>query len=172
MLRQWLRRVTLCGCVLTAGCGASASGTGVTAEFAEAARAAHAYMTSDLIPATGTARFPLAIAASRARVKVIQPKAASEADHGVWLLLTMVNVKSGELHASREMAATMDLSPQTLRSMRESAQDVANERDTCLAEADSWLNGASTPLHLKVMNDGPCLKQARLAESILIKDKK
>ena len=175
MLRQCIRGIRgliLCSCALAAGCGVSASATGVTPDFAKSARETHAYMTSDLIPAIGTARFPLAIAASRARVKIVQSKAKGDADFGVWLLLTMVNVKSGEVHANREMAAEMNLSPQTIRSMRESALEVSTERDVCLSEANNWLNGAGTPLHLRAMNEAPCLQQARLAAKTLHIDKK
>jgi hypothetical protein len=172
MMRQWLPGLILCSSALAAGCGVSASATGVTADFADAARKAHGYLTSDVIPAIGTARFPLAIAASRARVKVVQSKVAGEADQGVWLLLTMVNVKSDELNASREMAETMNLSSQAMRTLRESALEVATERDTCLFEANSWLNGAATPLHLRVMNEAPCLRQAKLALAMLTKNKK
>jgi hypothetical protein len=169
MLRQWIRRLTLCSCVLVAGCGVSATGTGVTTEFAKDARAAHAYMTSDLIPAIGTARFPTAYTASRARVKLVQSKVAGDVDQGVWLLLTMVNVKSSELNGARELAATMNLSSQAMRTMREGAQDVATERDSCLSEANAWLNGRSTPLHMQMLNQGPCLQTARLAYSVLTK---
>ena len=152
---------------MAAGCGASASGTGLTPDFADAARKAHSYQKSDLIPGIGTARFPVAYAASRARVKIVQSKVASEADQGVWLLLTMVNVKSNELNGAREMAETMSLSPQTLRSMRESALEVANERDTCLSEANSWLTGSG--LLVGSMKERPCLQQARLALAVLSK---
>jgi len=172
MLRRLIRSLTLCGCAMAAGCGVSASPTGLTPGFAEAAKPAHSYMASDLIPAIGTARFPDAYAASRARVKIVQSKVASEADQGVWLLLTMVNVKSGEVHANREMAAEMNLSPQTIRSMRESALEVSTERDVCLSEANNWLNGAGTPLHLRAMNEAPCLQQARLAAKTLHIDTK
>ena len=172
MLRQWIRGLILCSGVLATGCGVSASATGVTPDFAKSAKEAHAYMTSDVIPGTGTARFPFVIAASCAWVTIVRSKAASEADEGVWLLLAMVNVKANELHAAREMAATMTLSPQTMRSMRESALDVETERDVCLSEANNWLNGAGTPLHLKMMSQGPCLQQARLAAKILKIDRK
>ena len=150
--------------------GVSARGTGVTTEFAKDARAAHAYMTSDLIPAIGTARFPTAYAASRARVKLVQSKVAGDADQGVWLLLTMVNVKSNELNGAREMAETMNLSPQTMRTMRESALEVASERDTCMSEANSWLTGSG--LLVGSMKERPCLQQARLALAVLSKNKK
>jgi len=169
MMRHGMMGLALCCSALAAGCGVSASATGVTADFADVARKAHSYMTSDVIPAIGTARFPLAIAASRARVKVVQSKVAGEADQGVWLLLTMVNVKSDELNGSREMADTMNLSPQARQTMRKAAIEVTTERDTCLSEANNWLNGAGTPLHLQVMNEAPCLRQAKLALAMLSK---
>jgi hypothetical protein len=53
---------------MAAGCGASASGTGVTSAFAKIGRDAHNYMKSDLIPGIGTARFPEVLAVSRAKV--------------------------------------------------------------------------------------------------------
>jgi hypothetical protein len=167
MLRRLIRGLTVCGCAMAAGCGASASGTGLTPDFADAARKAHSYQKSDLIPGIGTARFPVAYAASRARVKIVQSKVASEADQGVWLLLTMVNVKSSELNGAREMAETMTLSPQTMRTMREAQEDVATERDTCLSEADGWLSGKS--MLLASLKERPCLKQAKLALAVLSK---
>jgi len=167
MLRRLIPGLTLCGCVMAAGCGVSASPTGLTPGFAEAAKPAHSYMASDLIPAIGTARFPDAYAASRARVKIVQSKVASEADQGVWLLLTMVNVKSNELNGAREMAETMNLPPQTMRTMRESALEVASERDTCMSEANSWLTGPG--LLVGSLKERPCLKQAKLALAVLSK---
>jgi hypothetical protein len=169
MLRRLIPGLILCGCVMAAGCGVSASPTGLTPGFAEAAKPAHSYMASDLIPAIGTARFPDAYAASRARVKIVQSKVASEADQGVWLLLTMVNVKSNELNGARELAETMNLSPQTVRTMRESALDVASERDTCMSEAETWLTGSG--LLVGSMKERPCLQQARLALAVLSKKK-
>jgi hypothetical protein len=166
MLRQLFRALALCGCAIAAGCGVSATGTGVTPGFAEAARDAHSYMKSDLIPAIGTARFPDAYAVSRTKVRLVQSKVAGNADQGVWLLLTMVNVKSNEAHGARELAETMRMDS---RVVREAALDVANERDTCLSEADSWLTGTS--LQLPVLNAGPCLQQARLALSVLTQKK-
>jgi hypothetical protein len=152
---------------MAVGCGVSASGTGVTAGFAKAASDAHRYMKSDLIPGIGTARFPDTLAVSRAKVKIVQSKVAGDADHGVWLLLTMVNVKSYELNGALELAGVISESSQA---MREAAQDVTNERDTCLSEAGGWLSGTSS--HLQALNAGPCLQQARLAAKILNLDKK
>ena len=172
MLRRWIRGLTLCGCVLAAGCGVSASATGVTADFAEDARAAHTYMTSDLIPAIGTARFPLASprraheSRSSSRKRPARPTTACGSSSR-WSTSSRANYTP-----NREMAATMNLTSQTIRSMREAALEVATERDTCLSEANNWLNGASTPLHLQVMNEGPCLQQARLALAVLTKNKK
>lgn len=167
MLRRLIRGLTLCGCVMAAGCGVSASPTGLTPGFGEAAKAAHGYMASDLVPAIGTARFPDAYAASRARVKIVQSKVASEADQGVWLLLTMVNVKSSELNGARELAETVNLPSQTMRTMRESALEVASERDTCMSEANSWLTGPS--VLVASLKTRPCLQQARVAMAILSK---
>ena len=167
MLRTLLRGLILGGCAVAAGCGVSASGTGLTAGFAEAARDAHRYMKSDLIPGIGTAQFPETLALSREKVRIAQSKVAGDADEGVWLLLTMVNVKSSESHGARELAATMR---QPSRAMRDAAEEVTNERDHCLSEADGWLTGTS--LHLRVLNAGPCLQQARLAAAILSKNNK
>ena len=166
MLRRLIRGLTICGCVIAAGCGASASGTGLTADFANEAKKAHSYMKSDLIPGIGTERFAVTYAASRARVKIVQSKVANEAERDVWLLLTMVNVKSNELNGAKELAATMN---QPSRAMREAAEEVATERDTCLSEADGWLSGKS--LLLASLKERPCLKQARLALAILSKEK-
>ena len=166
MLRRFIRGLTLCSCLMAAGCGVSASATGLTPGFAEAARNAHSYLKSDLIPAIGTAHFSSNLAASRAKVKIAQSKVAGNADQGVWLLLTMVNVKSDELNGARELAATMNLQS---RAVREAQEDVATERDTCLSEADSWLTGTS--LLVASLNARPCLQQARLALAILTKKK-
>lgn len=164
MLRRLIRGLTVCGCAMAAGCGASASGTGLTPDFADAAKKAHTYQKSDLIPGIGTARFPVAYAASRARVKIVQSKVASEADQGVWLLLTMVNVKSSELNGAREMAETTRVQS---RAVREADEEVETERDTCLSEADGWLSGKS--MLLKSLKERPCLQQALLAAAILSK---
>ena len=165
MLRRLILRLTLGGCALAAGCGNSASGSGVTSDFAKAARDARSYMTSDLIPLIGTSSFPSALVESRTKVRMAQSKVSSEADQGVWLLLTMVNVKSDELNGTREMIKTMHLSSQTKGIMRESALEVASERDTCLSEADSWLSGSS--LLVASLKTRPCLQQARLAMAVL-----
>jgi hypothetical protein len=146
---------------MAAGCGVSASATGLTSGFAAAARDAHNYMKSDLIPAIGTPRFPTVLAVSRTNVKLAQSKAASDADEGVWLLLTMVNVKSYELNGARELAATMTLPSQAVR---EADLEVATERDHCMSEADGWINGT---LALRILTKGPCLQQARLAAAML-----
>jgi len=164
MLRRLLWKLTLCGCVMAGGCGVSASPTGLTPGFAEAAKPAHSYMASDLIPAIGTARFPNAYAASRARVKIVQSKVVSEADQSVWLLLTMVNVKSNELNGARELAESMT-SPSG--AMQDAALEVASERDTCMAEADTWLTGPA--VLIASLKSRPCLQQAKLALAILSK---
>ena len=166
MLRGLILGLTLCGCAMAAACGASASGTGLTPDFEDEARKAHSYLKSDLIPGIGTERFPVVHAASRARVKIVESKVENEAERGVWLLLTMVNVKSYELNGARELAATMNLPS---RAMREAAEEVETERDTCLAEADGWLSGKS--LLVASLKERPCLKQARLALAILNKNK-
>jgi hypothetical protein len=74
----------------------------------------------------------------------------------------MVNVKSNEANGAREMA---DLVPGSSKVVQEAAQDVANERDQCLSEADGWLTGTAS--QLRALNAGPCLQQARLAAKIL-----
>ena len=119
---------------MAAGCGVSASGTGVTPGFAEAAKDAHSYMKSDLIPGIGTARFPYVYAVSRTKVRIAQSKVAGNADQGVWLLLTMVNVKSNEAQRRARTGRNHAHATQSA-AMREAALDVANERDTCLSEA-------------------------------------
>ena len=149
---------------MAAGCGASATATGVTPGFAKVAKDAHNYMKSDLIPGIATARFPDVLAVSRSKVKIAQSKIGGDADQGVWLLLTMVNVKSNEANGAREMA---DLVSPPSEAVREAADDVANERNQCLSEADGWLNGPAS--QLRTLKAGPCLRQARLAASILMK---
>lgn len=163
MVRKSLRMLLLCGCwAAAAGCGASATDTGLTSAFAKAARDAHSYMKSDLVPGIGSPRFPDMLAVSRAKVKIAQTKISGDVDEGVWLILTMVNVKSGEAHAARDMAGLVPPS----RAVLEAANDVANERDHCMSEADGWVNGT---LQLPVLNAGPCLAQAKLAMSMLKK---
>src|SRR5262245_37297830 len=163
MLRRFIRAFSLCGCVMAAACGTSASGTGLTPGFAKIAGDAHNYMKSDLIPGIGTPRFPDALAVSRAKVKIAQSKIAGDADQGVWLLLTMVNVKSNEANGAREMP---DLVPGSSQVVQEAAQDVAKERDQCLSEADGWLTGTAS--QVRTLSAGPCLQQARLAAKILL----
>jgi hypothetical protein len=165
MLRRLIRGLALCGCAMAAGCGVSASGTGLTAGFAEAAKDAHRYMKSDLIPGIGTARFPSAYAVSRTKVRIAQTKVAGNADQGVWLLLTMVNVKSNESNGAGELAEVTGM--QQSPAVREAALDVANERDSCMSEVDSWLSGTSSLV--ASLNARPCLQQARLALAVLNK---
>jgi hypothetical protein len=164
MLTRWTRSLVFCFCAMAVACGSADSGTGLSAAFADAARDAHRYMTSDLIPAIGTARFPSALAVSRSKVKLAQSKVSGEADQGVWLLLTMVNVKSNESNGARELA---DMGRSPSRAAREAALEVANERDHCLSEADGWLSGKSALV--QSLNTRPCLQQARLAASVLSK---
>ena len=168
MLRRLIRGLALCGCVTAAGCGVSASATGLTAGFAKAAKDAHSYMKSDLIPGIGTAHFSENLAVSRAKVKIAQSKMAGNADQGVWLLLTMVNAKSYELNGARELAEEMPQPPSP--AMREAALEVASERDTCLSEVESWLSGPA--VLVASLNDRPCLQQARLAAKVLNLNKK
>jgi len=153
---------------MAAGCGgASTSATGLTPAFAKVAMDARRYMSSDLIPGVGTARFPVVYAASRAKVRIAESEVKSDTDQGVWLLLTMVNVKSNELNGSKEMAAEMDLSAQARRGMREAAQDVTEERFQCMSEADGWLSGKSSMV--SSLKKRPCLQQAKLALAVLRK---
>jgi hypothetical protein len=163
MLRRLVPMLlTLSGCAMASGCGVAASETGLTPAFADIARDAHRYMKSDLIPAIGHARFPMTLAASRAKVKIGQLKIASEADKDVWLILTMVNVKSNESNAMSEVSELMNLPAQNVQS---AAQDVIGERDQCLSEAEGWLSGtASTVAALKA---GLCLRMARQAAAVL-----
>ena len=161
MVRRVIGTLALCGCVVAAGCGASASASGLTSGFAAEAKAAHDYMKSDVIPAVGTPRFPTVIAASRARVKIVQSKISGDVDEGVWLLLMMVNVKSNELNGAKELAATMTAPSRTVR---EALREVENERDTCMGEADGWINNT---LLKQVLTKGACLAQARQAAAIL-----
>ena len=160
MLRRLI--LVLGGCAMAAACGASRTSTGLTQDFVEAGRAAYSYMKSDLIPAIGTARFPDVIAASRARVKLVQSKVAAQADEGVWLILTMINAKVNESNGAREMAGLV----QPSRAAREAAEDLANEQEHCMSEADGWLNGT---LSLRILKTGPCLQQATRAMAVLTK---
>src|SRR5262245_41344270 len=134
MLRRLIRGLTLCGCVMLRGSGASTATSRLSADVAEAARDAHNYMKSDLVPGIGTARFADAIAASRAKVRIAQSKVSADADKGVWLVLMMVNVKSNESNGASELARTVSVAPS--RAAREAAQDLANELDHCMSEAE------------------------------------
>jgi hypothetical protein len=158
-----IRLFTLIGAVIAAGCGGvSASATGLTPAFADIARDAHRYMKFDLIPAIGTGRFPMMLAASRAKIKVGQLKIASEADKDVWLILTMVNVKANESNGMTEVSGLMSL-PST--AVQSAAEDVTGERDQCMAEAEGWLSGSSSKV--AGLKAGPCLAMARQAAAIL-----
>lgn len=162
MQRQWTRALTLCAffCV-AAGCGVSASSTGLTKDFVEEGKAALSYMQSDLIPAVGTARFADAIASSRARVKLVQSKVKNDVDKDVWLILALINVKTYELNGHKEMAG---LPAMQTRTARRATEELTNERDACMSEADGWVNGT---LMLRVLQSGPCLQQGRQAAAIL-----
>lgn len=154
--------LVLSGSAMALGCGVSAGSTGLTPAFADLARGAHGYIRSDLLPAIGTARFPMTLAASRARVKSLQLKVASEADKDLWLILTMINVKSSESNSVKDLSALMDRpSP----AADEVAREAAAERDQCLSEADGWLSGgASKVASLKA---APCLRMVRQAAALL-----
>jgi hypothetical protein len=168
-MRAWsIRLFTLLGCAIAAGCGVSASATGLTPAFADIARDAHRYLKSDLVPAIGTARFPMTLAASRAKIKIGQLKVASEADKDVWLILTMVNVKSSELHNLTDMGGLNEVGGVLSRQsavVQSAAQDVTGERDQCLAEAEGWLSG--TAAKVAALKTGPCLRMVRQAAAIL-----
>ena len=139
----------------------STTSTGLSAGFAQAARDAHSYMKSDLVPGIGTPHFPENLAVSRAKVKIAQTKISGDVDEGLFLILTLINAKSSESHAAREMAG---LVLQPSRAVREAPDDLANELDHCMSEADGWANGT---LHMRILNGGPCLKQGKMAAAIL-----
>ena len=161
MLRQSIRMLALSMCALAVGCGVSASGTGLGAEFKSAASEAYSHIKSQLIPAIGDARFAVALGTSRAKVKLLQPKATNEAEQGVWLLLTMVNVKSAESNAGIELAALTHKSTASV----EAAREVASERTQCLTEVEGWLAGNAAKL--PALKRSPCLESARMAAAML-----
>lgn len=164
MLRRWVLTLTLCSAWVVAGCGASTTRAGLTADFAEAAKDAHNYQKSHLVPGIGGAHFSETLAASKAKVKVAEAKVANDADEGVWLILTMINVKSYEANGARELEGLVPPS----RASREAAEDLTNEREHCMNEAEGWLSGKVLP---RVLNEASCLKTARLAASVVMKKK-
>lgn len=152
--------LVLSGSTIAFGCGVSASSTGLTPAFADLARSANGYIKSDLIPAIGSARFPMALAASRARVKSIQLKVASEADKGLWLILTMINVKSSESHNMKE-----ELEVRPSRVAQSADDDLTAERDQCVFEAQEWLTAPES--RVARLKTQPCLRQALQAAALL-----
>ena len=115
MLRTWsIGVLTLSGLAVAAGCGVSASTTGLTPAFAEAAGDAHRYMTEHLLAAMGTSQFPRALAESRARVKTVRSKVSNDADKNLWLVLAMINVKSNEARSMYDLRNYMDRAPQVV----------------------------------------------------------
>ena len=162
MLRAWsIRVLTLSGLAVAAGCGVSASGTGLTPAFADVARDAHRYMTEHMLTAIGTERFPTALAESRSRVRALKSKVSNDTDKGLWLVLTMINVKSGEAGQMHEMRGYLDRSP----AVQAAARDVISERDACLAEARGWLSGTASKV--PGLKAAPCLQSARQAAAML-----
>ena len=163
MLRTWsIGVLTLSGLAVAAGCGVSASTTGLTPAFAEAAGDAHRYMTEHLLAAMGTSQFPRALAESRARVKTVRSKVSNDADKNLWLVLAMINVKSNEARSMYDLRNYMDRAPQVVQA---ASREVIGERDACLAEAQGWLSGTASKV--PALKAAPCLQGARQAAAIL-----
>jgi hypothetical protein len=162
MLRaQTLGPLVLSASLIVVGCGESTTKTGLTPEFAEIAGSAQAYIKSDLLPAIGTARFPTMVATSRARVKSAEAKIGNDADKGLWLILMMINVKSNESNSMQE-----ELLVRPNRAARSAMDDLNNEREHCVSEADQWLS-APPKFVVARLNDLPCVKLARQAAAML-----
>jgi hypothetical protein len=111
-----------------------------------------------VIPQVGRPGFPMALAASRAKVKLLQPKVTSEAERDVWLLLTMVNVMASQSHSIQEIGGPS-------AGAAEAARDVAVEQTECMTEATGWLSGDASKL--PALKAGPCLQRVRQAAAIL-----
>ena len=161
-LRGVVRTFMLSGCAIATGCGVSASATGLTPAFVQAARDAHNYLKSDLIPRIGTPGFSTTLAAARAKTKLLEAKMANDTDKGVWLILTMAIVKTREMSSMGELTAVMD-GPSA--EVQAATRDVAAERDQCMTEAEGWLSGSAS--RVAALNAGPCLQQSRRAAAIL-----
>ena len=162
MLRQSMRGLVLSASALAAGCGVSASGTGLGAEFVNAAKDAHSHISSQLVPHIGEGRFPVTLGVSRAKVKLLQHKVTNDAEKGVWLLLTMSNALAAQSHSMDELAG---LSRASSAATAEAAQDVVTERTQCITEAAGWLSGNAAKL--PALKAGPCLARAKQAAAIL-----
>ena len=133
---------------MAVGCGVSTTATGLGAEFAAAARDAHRFIDSQLIPQIGSPDFPSSLAASRAKFKLLQPQVTNEAERHVSYLLSMANALAGQSHQVLELASAK----------RELAQELAMERTQCMTEVAGWLGGDASDLpRLKA---APCLRRA------------
>ena len=159
-MRWSIRMVGVSACALAVGCGVSASGMGLNPEFAKEARVAYRYLESHVIPEIPNARFAQVLAESRAKVKGAQSKVSNNAERGVWLLLTMVNVKANETRGIEELSRT------TPSAASQSAwREVVAERTQCMTELHGWLSGDESKL--PALERSPCLQTARQAAAVL-----
>jgi hypothetical protein len=162
MMRQSIRMFGFLACAMAAGCGVSASGLGLSSEFTAAARDAHRYIESHVIPEIRNSRFPTVLTESRGKVKSLQAKATNDAERGVWLLLTMINAKANESRGAYELSLRPNWSSPSLTA---ASQEVQAERQQCMNEVGDWLAGNAS--QLAALRAAPCLQQAKQAAAIL-----
>ena len=145
-----------------AGCGVSATGTGLSPAFAEAARDAREYIKTEMIPVGRMPQFPAALAEARAIVKDAETKIGNDADRGVWLVLNMINTKANETRRIYELEErTGRRAPATIEALKE----VVNERTLCLTELEGWLSNDVSKV--PELQRGTCLRLAKQAAAIL-----
>ena len=147
-VRRPIRVLGVLACAVAVACGASTTATGLGPEFAAAARDAHRFIDSQLIPQIGSPGFPSSLAASRAKFTQLQPKVTNDAERNVSYLLSMANALAGQSHQ------VLELSP----AKRELAQEIAMERTQCMTEVASWLAGDAS--NLPALKAAPCLRRA------------
>ena len=162
MMRTWsVGILSLLTSATVAGCALSATGTGLSPAFAEAAREAHEYIKMDMIPVGRMPQFPAALAESRAIVKDAETKIGNDADRGVWLVLNTINAKANETRKIYELEERTGRAPATVAALA----DVVNERTQCLTELEGWLSNDVSKV--PELQRGTCLRLATQAAAIL-----
>ncbi len=165
MMRRSSVAIGMLACVVSVGCGVSARGVGLSAEFTAAARDAHRYMESHLIPEIRNARFARVLTESRLKVKHLQETMTSEEERNVWLLLTMINAKANESRHLYELTVR-DGVPVSSGMAGSSAVDL--ERRQCMREAGGWLAGDAS--QLDALKSAPCLVDTKRAVAVLARE--
>ena len=164
MMRAWSMGIILSvvGTTAVAGCGVSATGTGLSPVFAGVARDAYEHITLDMIPVGRMPQFRAALADSRAIVKGAETKIVNDADRGVWLVLNMINAKASETRQIYELEErTRRRTPATIAALK----DVVAARTQCVTELEGWLSDDVSKV--AALQRGACLQSAKQSAVIL-----